>query len=670
MQAQLRDQTILDLIAHVWAVRATPALSVETIMDSDAYKRCVTRFAGWDFLLQAAVIKMLAAVNSYNNPEYRVQGGRIGYVRQDTVSFTHLEGYKTVFAYFYEVEKGSIPEARRNEFTSIFVGCGKFSYAEIPKRYSLIMGVTGTLKELSRGQCDMLHTDYHVEHFTFLPSVYVKGLKFDVAKDLVVVPAEKHSARIIAAMQAVAPVTCEGQVYRRPIIVVFDTERDLQQFRDLADFKAAFKDARVNLMTELLSASHKASIVSQATTPNTVTLITRSFGRGTNFMCFDRKLGGVHVLQTFFADDLAEEVQIKGRTARQGYPGSYSVILADAPLVQRFSSLTKSQVVSEAPARLYTLLDDLRKAEFETSYRKRIDDIKGLLESHNVTVTFVRNLIASNREECRKTLREWNAAMVAGGPPRTPRTLVLLDGTGSMGGLLDNCKDAVQFMFDRAKRVITEAKVNVAFEMQIAIFRNYSSGPRLLLECSPWSSDAATIKHFLTPITVSGGQGNEAMEIGFWYANQQASGPGGLAQVIVLGDAKPNTEGEVRGNRSGARIDWSTTPYALPTHYRAELEKLKQANVLVHAFYVVPETSRYIYQPATMDAFKAIAQATGGTWANLDVNGSSHSRAGQELTPSQQLLTSTVTKHILASAGGEALVARYDQMFPDSGSVG
>lgn len=46
----------------------------------------------------------------------------------------------------------------------------------------------------------------------------------------------------------------------------------------------------------------------------------RNFGRGTDFICLDPDVndaGGVVVIQTFLSEDLSEEVQIQGRTARQ-----------------------------------------------------------------------------------------------------------------------------------------------------------------------------------------------------------------------------------------------------------------------------------------------------------------------------------------------------------------
>ena len=55
-------------------------------------------------------------------------------------------------------------------------------------------------------------------------------------------------------------------------------------------------------MTELCDAKEKDGFVIKATYQNTVTLTTRSFGRGTDFICRDEvveKNGGVHVILTF-----------------------------------------------------------------------------------------------------------------------------------------------------------------------------------------------------------------------------------------------------------------------------------------------------------------------------------------------------------------------------------
>jgi uncharacterized protein YegL len=61
-----------------------------------------------------------------------------------------------------------------------------------------------------------------------------------------------------------------------------------------------------------------------------VTLATRVFGRGTDFVSWDNELndkGGVHVLQSFLSSTISEEIQIQGRSARQGQRGSYGMVI-------------------------------------------------------------------------------------------------------------------------------------------------------------------------------------------------------------------------------------------------------------------------------------------------------------------------------------------------------
>jgi preprotein translocase subunit SecA len=72
----------------------------------------------------------------------------------------------------------------------------------------------------------------------------------------------------------------------------------------------------------------KNVIVNGSTCSGKVLLFTRIFGRGTDFVVHDENVtnnGGVHVIQTFLSEELSEEIQIKGRTARQGDEGSYSM---------------------------------------------------------------------------------------------------------------------------------------------------------------------------------------------------------------------------------------------------------------------------------------------------------------------------------------------------------
>ena len=63
----------------------------------------------------------------------------------------------------------------------ITLRCGSFSYAEIPRDYLHVMGVTGTFTTLSTAERAVL-TTYNINQHTLVPSVYGDHqLKFDAA---------------------------------------------------------------------------------------------------------------------------------------------------------------------------------------------------------------------------------------------------------------------------------------------------------------------------------------------------------------------------------------------------------------------------------------------------------------------------------------------------------
>ena len=55
-------------------------------------------------------------------------------------------GYLTTFAYYQEFDANKIANSVLDEITGLTLQCGYYSYAEAPKKYKKIMGVTGTLE--------------------------------------------------------------------------------------------------------------------------------------------------------------------------------------------------------------------------------------------------------------------------------------------------------------------------------------------------------------------------------------------------------------------------------------------------------------------------------------------------------------------------------------------
>jgi preprotein translocase subunit SecA len=83
---------------------------------------------------------------------------------------------------------------------------------------------------------------------------------------------------------------------------------------------------KTQMISEEASKEEREGLFMKATESGAITLMIRDFGRGTDFICYDQQMlrvGGVHVIQSFFSLDAAEERQIKGRSARQGADGSY-----------------------------------------------------------------------------------------------------------------------------------------------------------------------------------------------------------------------------------------------------------------------------------------------------------------------------------------------------------
>lgn len=73
----------------------------------------------------------------------------ICYKQLDGVSINTIKGFKTAFAYIQEWEKNNISEDVMNENLSLIFNIGCFSFAEIPKAYDFVLGVSGTIADMS-----------------------------------------------------------------------------------------------------------------------------------------------------------------------------------------------------------------------------------------------------------------------------------------------------------------------------------------------------------------------------------------------------------------------------------------------------------------------------------------------------------------------------------------
>lgn len=85
------------------------------------------------------------------------------------------------------------------------------------------------------------------------------------------------------------------------------------------------------VLSEDMDPQAKDFAINKAATSGQITLSPAVFGRGTDFFCKCEKTqdgGGVHIIQAFLSTETSEEVQIQGRTARQGMEYIDSVLLS------------------------------------------------------------------------------------------------------------------------------------------------------------------------------------------------------------------------------------------------------------------------------------------------------------------------------------------------------
>ena len=143
---------------------------------------------------------------------------------------------------------------------------------------------------------------------------------------------------------------------------------------------------KTSLLNETHSSEDRDSKIRRASNKGNISFMTNSFGRGTDFAIFDdsvKKLGGLHVIQTFLSVDASEEVQIQGRTARQGEKGSYKLMIRENEL-----ELVQLKPENTNVARLEDEIKSARRKLDEENSKDIIKMLNSSNEKHNNFVKF------------------------------------------------------------------------------------------------------------------------------------------------------------------------------------------------------------------------------------------------------------------------------------------
>lgn len=647
----LRHSSISDLIREIY--KTGIPLTMATVKTWTTYSNVTSVLKGWDFLVDAAVEELLQCMETFAEDvvenEYIVKDDKIGYKEQDSIAFNISYGYTTLLAYLKENQKGNISEHSLARNLKFNVRCGSFSYAKLPRDFDLVMGVTGTLETMSEEERRIVKEEYDIKKLVYMPSVYGHN--------------QVQTRRITAARnkdEFVKTLVEEIETHRknRAAIVFFDSSMELRDFSKQPQFEHG-NDASY-LLEEIYPEEKDQIVKIRAAQIDAITLATKPFGRGTDFQCMDdtvQQHGGIHIIQTFVAETLSEEIQIKGRTARQGEKGSWSMVLMQSEVTERYGipgpeldGILSGGESDESRKALWGLLNKKRLEVCETELQEMVKEVVLNAKVHEAALKFTESLMKGDVDPIKKHLEAQIRSAAAGpGMQGKARIMVLLDATGSMGRMMDAAKDTVGLMFDRAGEIIKEhlGDATEQFEMQFAVYRNYSSGPGKLLEASAWKSDPAALRQFLGSTKCSGGQGNEAVEIAFWHANQEQD----VKQIVIIADAMGNTPAEVEQKRRGiGERQFAGTRFEVKTTVDKELALLKEKKIPVDAFHLVANSNLKRY-------YDQITEATGGTNQYLNVQ----KPEGRELFIGH--ITTAILQHVGGEGKGADLVGAYMRKF-------
>ncbi|CAF4058236.1 unnamed protein product [Rotaria magnacalcarata] len=625
----LKHPVIKTLLDTIWTNRSIRTLN--GIKSMPAYATCASHFSNWTFLLDEGIKDMIASLQSFQSSTYLVQNDRIVYVEGESIAENVVRGYDTIWAYYHENKNGKISSSSLEANVGIIVNCGAFSYAEMPHDFAYITGVTGTLKTLATAEKEILGRVYEVKKSTYTPSVFGEcRLNYNCASDVRAVKETEYFMEIRGEID----VFCRA---KRAILVFFQSEDKLMKFYHSSEL-SSIKES-VQIITEKVSVKNRELYIKHAATIGKVTLLTRTFGRGTDFICNNQQLlasGGLHVLQTFFSEELSEEYQIKGRGARQGDSGSYRMILLDKDLEWVLGASYATKLPTILGSTLYAELNTARSAIFESKCNSKEVGIEQRKGGHNASKNFITGLKTGNIAAVKEFLQNQNIG--ANLVKASSRTVLLMDATGSMSSLLSAAKETVCTMFERAASILSEKGLpNDAFQMQFVVYRDYDCKSEKILQSSSWETKPISLRNFMTPIAaMGGGDYEDAIEIGLWYAVQESKQPDGISQVILIGDAPAKERPAIARDRNatGGEVYWSKTKYKIPTYYMDELQKLKAKNIPVHTFYL---------EDGAKNNFQIIAKETSGRCEHLNINS----------TGGAESLTHFVTEEILRMTAGD-----------------
>ena len=401
-------KAIADYIWQSYKRNGKATVNFGTLKGSQQYVDCQARFGSyWMKLIDESIKQMLVDVTQFESTQYEVtKNGLIGYKENDRINTKANLGYQTMFTYYFEKDNGNVGEENWLNSIALYLKCGSFSYTKILSEFNIISGVTGTLETFSKTEQQVVQRQCKISRHTYMPPLYgprKEKFSFHPLRDVRLM----ENTTFYENLKEEIKDKMNDHGKQRCVFVCFENKQKLNSFYECKEF--AFFRPNTLRLTEEADKDEKNTIVKRATISGKVLLLTKVFGRGTDFQVNDKIVksnGGPHVIQTFFSTRKSEELHIQGRTARQGGRGSYSMILNKEEIMNQFHIPDKELNKADDESAIYQLLDRKRiKTAYLESLLETVDEpTQPRLDRQRTAATFVENLHNRNLKSIKRAL--------------------------------------------------------------------------------------------------------------------------------------------------------------------------------------------------------------------------------------------------------------------------
>jgi hypothetical protein len=407
---------------------------LDIIMGQSFVKRLTCRYPGLlrGNILKSQIQKMLndlrdfPADGSIKHDKCHVyqQQHNVGYhdPKIANVNFLATFGYKTYFAYLYycstsdKAKKIDIKKSQRQYGLQFLAGY--VLYSELPKCFSTILGLSGTVRYLGQNEIKILD-QYKFERRSYVPSTFQKST-LSVPFPLLVEESLDQSDFFGKIKTEIFQKIDLGKA----TLIVFESHATLQSFRQYIQTHPITHPDYKGLPEELhdeMTHNERNGVVSRSTSMCRVTLMTRNFGRGTDFKCHNSLIetaGGMHVILTYLPQSKSEKIQIQGRTCRQDYSGSFREMYWAQDLKNAgYVELSNGKVLLEGYSGLSAkedLLEAKRRVLDDAEVDKLFECLRLNTELWKKTQDFIASAGLSNLDAALDALKEFQTSAEVG----------------------------------------------------------------------------------------------------------------------------------------------------------------------------------------------------------------------------------------------------------------